>query len=80
MAVAAAARIDQAAATIAGGVRATTDRPTTGAWTLAARLWGERTDRERHPPLTEIKAVTYHHLEVTQVADEDWRARVLLDV
>jgi SHS2 domain-containing protein len=45
-----------------------------------ARLWGEHADRERHPQLTEIKAVTYHHLEVEQSPSGGWRATVLLDV
>jgi SHS2 domain-containing protein len=49
-------------------------------WTLVARLWGEHADRERHPLLTEIKAVTYHQLRVEQVLGGSWRATVLLDV
>jgi protein archease len=80
IAVAAAVQVDRCATLVVGGGRATGGLPATDGWTLAARLWGELRDRERHPPLTEIKAVTYHHLEVEQVADQDWRARVLLDV
>ena len=80
IAVAAAVQVDHSAALAVGGGRATGDPAAIDGWTLAAHLWGELRDQERHPPLTEIKAVTYHHLEVERVADEDWRARVLLDV
>jgi SHS2 domain-containing protein len=46
---------------------------------VTAALWGETLDRDRHSLLNEIKAVTYHRLEVCE-APEGWRATVLLDV
>ena len=46
---------------------------------VTARLWGECFDRRRHEAGSEVKAVTYHQLEVGQ-RDGRWRARVLLDL
>lgn len=45
---------------------------------LSARLVGEPYDPARHEFRGEIKAVTYHQLEVAR-AGEDWRARVIFD-
>jgi len=45
---------------------------------LSARLLGEPYDPARHEFRGEIKAVTYHQLEVAQ-AGKDWRARVIFD-
>ena len=45
---------------------------------LSAHLLGEPYDPARHEFRGEIKAVTYHQLEVAQ-AGEDWRARVIFD-
>lgn len=42
-------------------------------------LVGERIDPDRHELLIDVKAVTLHHLDVSQVAD-GWRATVVLDV
>ena len=36
-------------------------------------------DPERHPLRTELKAVTYHQLEVARDGDE-WTGRVIFDV
>ncbi len=36
---------------------------------LRGRAWGERMDPDKHPFLGEIKAVTYHKVEVKEVAD-----------
>lgn len=46
---------------------------------LNARLTGEKLNYDRHEFETEIKAVTYHQLAVTQ-EKERWRARVIFDV
>jgi len=43
-------------------------------------LEGERLDRKRHELLGEIKAVTYHQLSVTPIADGAWRARIIFDI
>jgi SHS2 domain-containing protein len=53
------------------------DFPETGQ--LQARIGGERISTERHVIHTEIKAVTYHELEVSKVGDI-WQARVLFDL
>lgn len=45
---------------------------------LSARLLGEPYDPARHEFRGEIKAVTYHQLEVAR-AGEGWRARVIFD-
>jgi SHS2 domain-containing protein len=47
--------------------------------TLRARVAGEPLDPGRHGLKTELKAVTYHQLEVARV-DGRWRARVIFDV
>jgi SHS2 domain-containing protein len=46
---------------------------------VTARLWGESFDRRRHEAGGEVKAVTYHQLEVGQ-REGRWLARVLLDL
>ena len=45
---------------------------------LSVHLIGEPYDPARHEFRGEIKAVTYHQLEVSQ-AGENWRARVIFD-
>ena len=46
---------------------------------LVALVRGERADPARHAVVREIKAVTYHGLEVAR-GDEGWTARVVFDV
>ena len=46
---------------------------------ISARLRVDPFDPERHPVNSEIKAVTYHQVEVTQGPDE-WVATVIFDV
>ena len=46
---------------------------------MEATAWGEVFDPEIHPMKTEIKAVTYHQLEVEQ-SDQGWQARVIFDI
>ena len=48
-------------------------------FSLEATAYGEVFDPEIHPMKTEIKAVTYHQLEVEQI-DQEWRARVIFDI
>ena len=45
---------------------------------LTARCMGEPVDPERHALGTDVKAATYHRLEVRH--DGEWRLRVFLDV
>jgi SHS2 domain-containing protein len=47
--------------------------------TLKASAWGEVFDPEIHPMKTEIKAVTYHQLEVVG-DDQGWKAQVIFDI
>jgi len=51
----------------------------TGPAALHATLHGEPRDPPRHPWRLIVKAVTYHRLEVQQIADE-WNATVFLDI
>jgi SHS2 domain-containing protein len=46
---------------------------------LTGTAWGEPLDRERHNLEHEVKAITYHGLEVTQTADS-WEAEVIVDI
>jgi SHS2 domain-containing protein len=46
---------------------------------LTAAVRGETFDAARHPIDTEIKAVTYHQLAITQYAGR-WQARVIFDL
>ncbi len=46
---------------------------------LSATLTGEQADPRRHANLQEIKAVTYHHITVTESA-AGWSATVFFDV
>ena len=48
-------------------------------FTLEATAWGEVFDPERHTIRTEIKAVTYHQLEVVE-DDKGWKAQVIFDI
>jgi len=49
------------------------------AGSVLAEVAGEPFDPERHAIATEVKAVTYHQLQVAQRRDE-WTARVILDI
>ena len=46
---------------------------------VVGRVWGEPLDPDRHDFRTEVKAVTYHHLLVSEDRD-GWSARVILDL
>jgi SHS2 domain-containing protein len=45
---------------------------------LTAECTGEEMDRDKHELRTEVKATTYHKLEVKK--DNIWRAQVILDI
>ena len=47
---------------------------------LRLRAWGETYDPSRHEFRTEIKAITYHELEVTRQEDGVWSARIIFDI
>jgi len=46
---------------------------------LQATLGGEPFNPEVHPRRSDVKAVTYYHLEVT-THDDGWQAQVILDI
>lgn len=46
---------------------------------LTAVAWGEAIDRTRHTVHTEVKAVTYHGLEIRN-ANGQWTAQVIFDM
>jgi SHS2 domain-containing protein len=47
---------------------------------VTAELNGEVADKERHTFFAEVKAVTYHQLNVERLPDGTWKATVLFDV
>jgi len=46
---------------------------------LRAQVQGEAYDPDRHRLKTDIKAVTYHQLEIAQVGGE-WQAAIIFDI
>ena len=46
---------------------------------LAATAWGEPIDPERHTVYTEVKAITYHQLEIEET-DDGWRVQIIFDL
>jgi SHS2 domain-containing protein len=50
----------------------------TNGYTLKASIWGEPADQKKHRVRVDVKAVTYHLLEVKK-KDDKWTARVILD-
>jgi len=48
-------------------------------FSLEAVAWGEVFNPEVHEMRTEIKAVTYHQLEVVK-SDDGWQAEVIFDI
>ena len=48
-------------------------------YSLRARARGEKFDRTRHRAKLQVKAITYHQLELEKTA-EGWHARVYVDI
>ena len=46
---------------------------------MKATAWGEKTDLKKHDMRGEVKAVTYHKMEIRKDG-EYWRAQVIFDV
>ena len=46
---------------------------------LTASIWGESADQKKHKVRVDVKAVTYHLLEVKKT-DGKWTAKVILDI
>jgi SHS2 domain-containing protein len=53
------------------------DRP--NGYRLRASVWGEPIDAKRHKVKVDVKAVTYHLLEVKKIGDK-WTAKAILDI
>jgi SHS2 domain-containing protein len=47
---------------------------------LLVKLHGAEFDPKQHQILREIKAITFHQLEVRQIADQSWTARIVFDI
>ena len=45
---------------------------------LKAEVYGEKIDLKKHTIDTEIKAVTYHQLEIEK--NKDWKIKVIFDI
>lgn len=50
-----------------------------GAWSLSATVRGEPIDPDRHTVYTEIKAITFHGLEVHET-EAGWAVQVIFDM
>ena len=50
----------------------------TDGYKLTADIWGELVDQKKHKVKVDVKAVTYHLLEVKKI-DDIWTAKVILD-
>jgi SHS2 domain-containing protein len=48
-------------------------------YSLEAEVWGEPVDQQKHKVRVDVKAVTYHQLEVKKKKDK-WMAKVVLDI
>jgi len=46
---------------------------------LSAKCFGESINAKMHETKTEVKACTYHRMEIKKV-DDKWRAQVILDI
>lgn len=64
---------------LAGDAHLTISEEDDGALALEGEMIGERHDPRRHPHKLEVKAITYHGLEVAEAAGA-WRATVIFDI
>lgn len=46
---------------------------------LKAKAYGEKINPKKHHLKREVKAATYHHLKIEQIA-EGWRAQIIFDI
>lgn len=47
---------------------------------LKAVCWGEKIDKKKHKMHAEVKAITYHKMEIVKGDDGKWRAQVVVDL
>ncbi len=47
---------------------------------LKARACGEPLDYEKHEPKEEVKAITYHEMEIKRLPDGKWMAQLVPDI
>ena len=50
-----------------------------GGYSITANAWGEKFDIERHGSVTDIKAITYHQMEIGE-EEGRWHARIIFDI
>lgn len=48
-------------------------------WELEAKIFGDRVNQKKQRVRTDVKAVTFHLFDVSQVEDGGWKARVVVD-
>ncbi len=63
--------------TVFGKYKIKVDKP--NGYRLQASVWGEPIDAKKHKVKVDVKAVTYHLLEVKKT-DDKWTAKVILDI
>lgn len=54
-------------------------RKTSQGFSLEAVVWGEEFDPSKHPSRTDVKAVTYHRMEIAR-DDRGFTAKFILDI
>jgi SHS2 domain-containing protein len=54
-------------------------RKTSQGFSLEAVVWGEEFDPSKHPSRTDVKAVTYHQMEIAR-DDRGFTAKFILDI
>ncbi len=45
---------------------------------LKAKVWGEKINPEKHETKAEVKAATYHRMEIKK--NKEWKAQVIIDI
>jgi len=53
---------------------------TEGGYRLRAKACGEPLDCEKHEPKEEVKAITYHDMEIEKLPDGRWMAQLVPDL
>jgi SHS2 domain-containing protein len=53
---------------------------TNRSYKLKAKAYGEELDLEKHEPKEEVKAITYHEMEIKQLEDGTWIVQLVPDI